>query len=65
MFQYFKDILKFICIFIIVFTGFLFGLNNLYWYYEPGVRNTVEINPHLNPYSIESGKTKAEERFGT
>ena len=43
----------------------MFGLNNLYWYYEPGVRNTVEITPDLNPYSIESEKTKAEVRFGT
>ena len=48
-----------------VFAGFLFGLNNLYWYYESAVRTTVEIHPHLDPRNGGSDKTNAERRFGT
>ena len=32
----------------IIFVGFLFGLNNLYWYYKSSVRNQVEIEHHIN-----------------
>lgn len=53
-----SDILKFICIFLIVFCGFLFGLYNLYHYYDPNLRNQVEIKPHKN-------ETNGEQYFGT
>ena len=53
-----SDVLKFICIFMIVFTGFLFGLNNLYWYYNEQVRGAVEIEHH-------NEHTHGEESFGT
>ncbi len=67
-FIYLKDILKFICIFMIVFTGYLFGLNNLYYYYERTVKESVEIKPDMHPnlndhsshHEIHAGK-----RFGT
>ncbi len=53
-----QDILKFICIFMIVFTGFLFGLHNVFWYYDPAVRSAVEINRH-------DDSTKGGGRFGS
>jgi len=53
-----SDILKFICIFLIVFCGFLFGLYNLYHYYDPDLRNQVEIKLHKN-------ETNGEQYFGT
>ncbi|CAF0714386.1 unnamed protein product [Brachionus calyciflorus] len=52
------DIFKFLCIFSLVFSGFLFGLHNLYWYYETGVRKNVEITKH-------DFKTIGEQKFGT
>lgn len=55
-----KDILKFLCIFVIVFASFVFGLNNLYWYYDPSVRSSVETNR-----SFASVETRAQEAFGT
>lgn len=45
-------------IFFIVIVAFLVGLNNLYWYYAPSVRNQVELFAHG------SQKTAAEESFG-
>jgi hypothetical protein len=58
--------LKFICIFTIVFSGFLFGLHNLYWYYDLEVRKNVEIHPHkLSENDTSPFLTKGEERFGT
>lgn len=61
-----NDILKFICIFIIVFTSFLFSLNNLYVYYNTKIREKVEVSA---PYNHEEAEnpflTKAELGFGT
>ena len=36
------------CIFSIIFCGFLFALNNLYNYYESDVRGKNEIDIHYN-----------------
>jgi len=63
-----KDILKFICIFLILFFGFLFGLNNLYWYYQYSVRSSVEIIPHYKTKSNQTANQttiNAEIYFGT
>ena len=61
--------MKFVCIFTLVFTGFLFGLHNLYWYYEPEVRAEVEIFKHkynmLSEKANQSIVTKGGETFGT
>ena len=48
-------------IFSIVFWAFLVGLNNLYWYYEPTVREVVEEQSQ-HTVSLE---TRAEDAFGT
>jgi hypothetical protein len=63
----FSDVFKFICIFIILFAGFIFGLHNLYWYYDITVRGKVENVPHkLYQHGEEKVfKTKGEECFGT
>lgn len=53
--------MKFVCIFLIIFTGFLFGLNNLFWYYQSDIRNNFEIEPHLQH---ERGLLNAEIFFG-
>ena len=55
-----KDIAKFLIIFVIIFCGFMFGLNNLFWYYKESVRGKVEMIDHL-----ESGELPAEKYFGT
>lgn len=61
-----NDILKFIVIFAIIFASFVFGLNNLYWYYSAEVRGAVEITKHYNPEDPEHPyMTKAEEAFGS
>ncbi|RMZ93519.1 short transient receptor potential channel 3-like [Brachionus plicatilis] len=62
-----NDIFKFICIFIIVFTSFLFSLNNLYLYYNTEIRKKVEVSA---PYNHEEEAenpflTKAELGFGS
>lgn len=59
-----KDVLKFIAIFAIVFTSFVFGLNNLYWYYPSEVRSKIEIIKHIGE-GDEKMLTKAEEAFGS
>jgi hypothetical protein len=67
VFKILKDVFKFICIFIILFSGFIFGLHNLYWYYEIDVRSKVENVPHMvesHGYSSHF-RTKGEECFGT
>ena len=46
-----------------MFIGILFGLNNLYWYYQTDVRSLIEIEPHLNP-ELEDGEVNAELFFG-
>ncbi|CAF3440747.1 unnamed protein product [Rotaria socialis] len=56
-----SDIGKFIIIFLIIFSGFMFGLNNLFWYYSKTVRGRVEIVEH-NPDGTE---LPAEIFFGT
>ena len=53
--------MKFLVIFFIVFFAFLVGLNNLYWYYEPDVREVVQLYDHDHD-AIESN---AERAFGT
>jgi hypothetical protein len=59
------DVLKFICIFVIVFAGFLFGLNHLYAYYQSDVRDQVQVVPHLNTEQNNSTYINAELSFGT
>ena len=50
----------------IVFTGFVLGLNNLYWYYPYEVRKYVEVTPHSNPEDIKPMyRTKGVLKFGT
>lgn len=52
----------------ILFFGFLFGLNNLYWYYQSSVRNGVEIDKHYNTMSNQTANQttiNAEVYFGT
>jgi len=58
-----QDILKFICIFLVLFSGFLFGLNNLYLYYQPSVRRLVEVVTHVN-HEKNTTYTNAELFFG-
>ena len=49
-----------------MFASFVFGLNSLYWYYIPEVRERVEITPHSNPHDpTKVLVTNAEEAFGT
>ena len=61
----FKDIMKFIFIFLIIFAAFMFSLNNLYWYYQSSVRGYVEVVPHMDPNNNNSTITNAEQAFGT
>ena len=44
----------------IIFVGFLFGLNNLYWYYKSSVRGQVEVD---DPF-VHSKQVNAELYFG-
>jgi flagellar biosynthesis protein FlhB len=60
----FKDIGKFIIIFLIIFCGFMFGLNNLFWYYSESVRGKVQIISH-NLSSDDPEVVPAEIYFGT
>ncbi|CAF2401149.1 unnamed protein product [Rotaria sp. Silwood2] len=55
-----SDIGKFIIIFLIIFCGFMFGLNNLFWYYKETVRKNVEITHHASGDDL-----SAEKHFGT
>ncbi|CAF1556535.1 unnamed protein product [Rotaria magnacalcarata] len=55
-----SDIGKFIIIFLIIFCGFMFGLNNLFWYYKSTVRSSVEVELHNS-----GDELSAEESFGT
>ena len=49
-----------------MFASFVFGLNNLYWYYSSEVRETVEIVKHKNHENPEKPYlTNAEEAFGS
>ena len=45
-FHILQDILKFLCIFSVVFVAFMIGLHNLYWYYPKSVRKNVEFLPN-------------------
>ncbi|CAF1250908.1 unnamed protein product, partial [Didymodactylos carnosus] len=56
-----SDIGKFIIIFMVIFCAFMFGLNNLFWYYSASVRGNVEILSHLD----ENNPLQAETFFGT
>jgi hypothetical protein len=60
-FSFIKDIGKFIIIFLIIFCGFMFGLNNLFWYYKASVRSIVEVGP---PHPS-GDDLQAEKFFGT
>ncbi|CAF4832795.1 unnamed protein product [Rotaria sp. Silwood1] len=55
-----SDIGKFIIIFLIIFCGFMFGLNNLFWYYKKSVRAKVELETHPSDENL-----AAEKSFGT
>lgn len=44
----------------IIFCGFMFGLNNLFWYYKDHVRDKVEIENHFGDDVL-----PAEQYFGT
>ncbi|CAF0736641.1 unnamed protein product [Rotaria sordida] len=55
-----SDIGKFIIIFLIIFCGFMFGLNNLFWYYKKSVRQNVEIE-----HKHSDDELPAEKSFGT
>jgi hypothetical protein len=57
--------MKFIFIFLIIFAAFMFSLNNLYWYYNSSVRQSVEIIQHIDPSNNNSTLTNAELSFGT
>jgi len=59
----FKDIGKFIIIFLIIFCGFMFGLNNLFWYYSASVRGKVEVTTHI--LGDDDPPLPAETYFGT
>ncbi|CAF3484392.1 unnamed protein product [Rotaria sp. Silwood1] len=58
-----SDIGKFIIIFLIIFCGFMFGLNNLFWYYSASVRQNVEIVNHT--LGDDDPPLPAETYFGT
>ena len=49
--------MKFMVTFVPLFLAFMVGMYNLYWYYDPSVRKTVELKDH-------GIKTKAQEGFG-
>lgn len=51
--------MKFMITFVPLFIAFMVGLYNMYWYYDPAVRRTVE---HVQ---YENTSTKAEKGFGT
>jgi hypothetical protein len=78
IFSFFKDIFKFIAIFAIVLASFVFGLNNLYWYYNKEVREKSEVDITHGALHAEHGghgghgessheheEIKAEEAFGS
>lgn len=50
--------MKFMVTFVPIFLAFMVGMYNLYWYYDPSVRNIVEVVDHKIT-------TKAQEGFGT
>jgi hypothetical protein len=58
-----SDIGKFIIIFLIIFSGFMFGLNNLFWYYSASVRGKVEVVTHV--LGTDDPPLPAETYFGT
>jgi hypothetical protein len=58
----YKDIIRFMIIFLIIFAAFIISLNNLFWYYQSNVRSYVEIMPH---YNDDNSTTNAEKSFGT
>lgn len=58
---FFKDILKFLSIFLIIFMGFTIGLNNLFWYYQKDTKNLVNVGNVSDFVS----NTRAEENFGS
>lgn len=49
-----KDILKFLAFIVLVFSAFMVGLHNLFWYYS--MRENIEVTRH-------NFTTKAEENF--
>jgi len=52
-----QDVMKFMVMFVPIFLAFMVGMYNLYWYYDPSVRGTVEMVDH-------NITTRAEEGFG-
>jgi len=52
-----QDVMKFFVMFVPIFLAFMVGMYNLYWYYDPSVRSSVEIVDH-------NISTRAEEGFG-
>jgi len=49
--------MKFMVTFVPIFLAFMVGMYNLYWYYDPAVREKVEVHSH-------NITTRAEEGFG-
>jgi hypothetical protein len=50
-------------LFAIIFSAFLLGLYNVYWYFLSSVRDHVQISPHY--YADNQTLTEAEGAFGT
>ena len=59
-----QDISKFFAIFTIVVLAFMVGLNNLYWYYEKDMRESVQVIKEP-PTEKAHYETDAEKAFGT
>jgi hypothetical protein len=38
--------MKFMVTFVPIFLAFMVGMYNLYWYYDPSVRDQVEVVKH-------------------
>lgn len=54
-----QDVMRFIVIFMIIFAGFLFSLNNIFCYYQTSVRSEVEVEQH------DADNMIAAQNFGT
>ena len=52
-------------IFVIIFIGFMFSINNLYWYYTSDNRNKLKIEPRYLSEERNDLQTDAEKAFGT
>ena len=61
--------MKFLLIFSVIYSSFVFSLNNLYWYYQESTRGPVKaklVNWSELGYKNDTLKTThAEKKFGT